>query len=97
MAGFLAGALVAVLVAVFLAEVSAFGAASVLALGATLAPAAFAILARLALRRLAVFFLIRPFLAALSYSDCAFEAFAAVGFSLNALRAALIAFLISTL
>ena len=96
MAGFLAGALVAVL-ATFLAGASAFGVASVLALGAALVPAAFAILARLALRRLAVFFLIRPFLAALSYSDCAFEAFAAVGFSLNALRAALIAFLISTL
>ena len=34
-----------------------------------LMPAAFAIFARAALRREAVFFLIRPFLAALSYSD----------------------------
>lgn len=63
------------------------------AVGLTLA--ALAILATLALRREAVFFLRRPFLTALSYSDWTLLAFAAVGDFLKLLRAVLIFFLIA--
>lgn len=56
------------LVVVVLADLVA-GFAAALAVVAGLTPAALAILTRLALRREAVFFLMRPFLAALSYSD----------------------------
>lgn len=51
-------------------------------------------LATAALRREAVFFLIRPFLAALSYSDWILDRVAVVGLALNALRADLMDFLI---
>lgn len=85
-----AGFLVVVLAAGFLA-------AGLAALAAGLAPAALAILTAAALRREAVFFFIRSFLTALSYSDWSLARFSAVGLALNALRADLIARLISWL
>ena len=51
--------------------------------------------ARRDLRREAVFFFIKPFLTALSYSLWIFFMFSAVGLALKFLRAVLIAFLIS--
>ncbi len=57
--------------------------------------AALAYFARAALRREAVFFFIRSFLTALSYSDWALERFSGVGLALKAFRAALMVFLIS--
>ncbi len=62
-----------------------------------MALAALANLAREALRREAVFFLSKPFLTALSYSDWALAMFAGVGLALKALRAVLISLLISLL
>lgn len=68
-AGFLAaGFLVVVLEAALVALAAGF-AAGLVDLDSALTPAALAILTRAALRREAVFFLMRPFLAALSYSD----------------------------
>ncbi len=52
------------------------------------------IFVKLDFRREAVFFLRRPFLTALSYSDWIFAMFSAEGFALKALRASLISFLI---
>lgn len=57
---------------------------------------AFAIFATAALRREAVFFLSRPFLTALSYSDWTLLAFSALGDFLKSLSASLIFFLIWT-
>ena len=54
----------------------------------------FASFARAAFRREAVFFLIKPFFAALSYSDWTRLAFSAVGFDLNSRKADLMFFLI---
>lgn len=56
---------------------------------------ALAYFARAALRREAVFFFIRSFLTALSYSDWALERFSGVGLALKTFRAALMVFLIS--
>lgn len=56
-------------------------------------PASLASLARAILRREAVFFLIRPFLAALSYSDCALVKLTKVGSALKAFKAVLMSFL----
>lgn len=93
-AGFLAAVLVVVLAAVLV--VLAAGLAVFAAAG--LAPAlALANLARAALRRLTVLAFKRPFLTALSYSDCALERLAGVGSALKALTAVLMLFLISWL
>lgn len=67
---------------------------SALAAGLALA---LANLASAALRREAVFFFMRSFLTALSYSDWARERFLADGSALKTLRAALMDFLISAL
>lgn len=95
-AGFLA---VAVFVAGFFAAVFlvAAGLVAVFFVVDGCTPAALAVLARFALRRAAVFFLIRPFLTALSSSLCVFDRVAALGFAANALVADLISFLIPTL
>ena len=86
------------LAVVFLATVFfavAFLAVAFLAVVSALTPLeVLAIFTKLALRREAVFFLMRPFLAALSYSDWALERFSAVGLALKALRAFLMNFLI---
>lgn len=68
-----------------------------LAAVAGLTPASLACLAMAALRRDAVFFLIKPFLTALSSSLWALAAVSAVGLAANALLAVLISFLIPTL
>ena len=60
-------------------------------------PLALASLDAAALRREAVFFLIKPFLAALSYSDWSLERFSAEGSVLRAFNAVLMDFLISLL
>lgn len=59
-----------------------------------LAPADLANLARLALRREAVFFFRRPFLTALSYSDWILAMASLVGLSLKIFKADLMSFLI---
>lgn len=84
---------------VFAAGAFAAGALAVVVFGAApiLTPEALASLATAALRREAVFFLRRPFLTALSYSDWTAAAPAAVGAFLKSLRAVLMDFLISTL
>lgn len=79
--------------AVFVAFV-VFGIFAAVVLGELLTD--LASLATAALRREAVFFLRRPFLTALSYSDWTLLAFAASGDFLKSLRASLILFLIST-
>jgi hypothetical protein len=71
-----------------------FGAAFLVILSLT--PADFATFDRLALRRAAVFFLIRPFLTAVSSSLTAADRVVAVGFAMNAFVADLISFLIPT-
>ena len=73
-----------------------FVAGLALATAVGLTPADLASLAMVALRREAVFFLRRPFLTALSYSDWTLEALVAVGDFLKSLRASLMDFLIST-
>ena len=87
------------LVAGFLVVSAFLAGAAFLAAGladfSTLTPAALASLAKLALRREAVFFSIGPFLAAISYSLWALERLAEVGLDLKVLTASLIAFLIS--
>jgi hypothetical protein len=91
-AGF-AAVLAAGLATVFAAGLTAvFLAAPV----ASLTPALLAILERLALRRATVFFFSKPFLTAVSSSDCAALNVAAVGFAMKALVAALMSFLIPT-
>lgn len=83
-AGFLAGALAAAgFAVVFFAVVAVI-----------LTPASLAILCRPLLRRAAVFFLIKPFLTAVSSSRCAAAKVSAVGLTINALVADLISFLI---
>lgn len=86
-AGFLAGVVGFLVAAGFLA-----GAGFLRVVGLT--PADLASLATLALRRLAEFFLSRPFLTALSYSDWTLLALFVVGFFLKSLRAVRIFFLI---
>jgi hypothetical protein len=83
-AAFLAGAF---LVAGFLA-----GALAAAFLASSFTPAFFAAAASADLRREAVFFLIRPFLTALSSSLCAVERVSALGAATKALTAALISF-----
>lgn len=68
-----------------------------LALAAGLTPAALAILASADLRREAVFFDIKSFLTALSYSDWAALRASEEGLALKALKAVLIAFLMAWL
>ena len=80
------------LVAVFLAEV-----AGLVVFFSSLTPAALATLARADLRRLAVAFLSRPFLTAVSNSLWALLRVAVLGFGINSLVADLISRLIPML
>ena len=96
--GFLAAALAAgFLAAVLVAALAAAGFLAVDFLAPRVTPAALASFAAAALRREAVFFLIRSFLAALSYSDWSLDRFSAEGLARNAFNAVLIDFLISLL
>lgn len=102
--GFLATSLAAlVLVTVLVVLTSALAglavglASTFLALVAGLTPADLAILARADFLREAVFFFIKSFLTALSYSDWALERFSAVGLVRKSFNAALIFFFSSML